>query len=214
MASMLYLLRHGQTDFNLKDWVQGSGHDTSLNATGQKQAALFYQAYANEGFDAFYCSLLQRSRQTLEPFVTDPRYQAAPLHAREGLNEFHWGDFEGRRFDEFDGVYKQLVLDWRNGRADAAPPGGESPNQVAIRMRPVVEEFHAAPYQKILACLHGRALRLLLCLLTGSPFSAMDDFDHANLCLYVLQKEGDVYRILQANRTDHLLGHQSGEARR
>jgi probable phosphoglycerate mutase len=214
MANLIYLLRHGQTDFNLHDLVQGSGHDTSLNETGRMQAGLFFEAYANEGFDTFYCSLLQRSRQTLTPFLEDPQYQEVPLLAREGLNEFHWGDFEGRRFDEFDGIYRQLVQDWRSGQVDAAPPGGESPNQVAGRMKPVVEEFHQSPHQKILVCLHGRALRLLLCMLTGQPYSAMDDFDHSNLCLYVLQKDGEHYRVIEANRTDHLLGNRTGEARR
>ena len=42
----------------------------------------------------------------------------------------------------------------------------------------------------------------------------MDDFDHSNLCLYVLQKDGEHYRVMEANRTDHLLGNRTGEARR
>jgi len=214
MSQLLYLLRHGQTDFNLQDKVQGSGHDTSLNETGKVQAQVFHRHYAGEPFDAFYCSLLQRSRQTLDPFLQDPFYQGIPLHARAGLNEFNWGIFEGHSFDAFNAVYRQLVVDWRAGKEDAAPPGGDSPATVAARMQPVVEELREGPYQRPLICLHGRALRLLLCLLTGKPSTSMDDFDHSNLCLYVLLRVGDLYEVIQANDTTHLEGLQSGHARR
>jgi len=214
MSQLLYLLRHGQTDFNLQDKVQGSGHDTSLNETGKAQALAFHRHYAGEPFDAFYCSMLQRSRQTLEPFLQDPSYQGIPLHERIGLNEFNWGIFEGNSFDAFDAVYRQLVLDWKAGNEHAAPPGGDSPAMVAARMQPVVDELRQGNYQRPLICLHGRALRLLLCLLTGKPSSSMDDFDHSNLCLYSMLKVGDFYEVVQANDTTHLEGLQSGHARR
>ncbi|MBU6192918.1 MAG: phosphoglycerate mutase family protein [Bacteroidetes bacterium] len=214
MSQLLYLLRHGQTDFNLQDKVQGSGHDTSLNDTGKAQALAFHRHYAGEPFDAFYCSALQRSRQTLEPFLQDPFYQGIKLHERSGLNEFNWGIFEGNSFDAFDEVYRQLVVDWKAGKEDAAPPGGDSPAMVAARMQPVVDELRQGSFQRPLICLHGRALRLLLCLLTGKPSSAMDDFDHSNLCLYVMLRVGDFYDVVQANDTTHLQGLQSGHARR
>jgi probable phosphoglycerate mutase len=214
MSQLLYLLRHGQTDFNLLDKVQGSGHDTPLNETGRSQALAFHRHYAGEPFDAFYCSMLQRSRQTLEPFVSDPFYKDIPLHARSGLNEFNWGVFEGHSFDEFDTVYRQLVEDWKEGKEDAAPPGGDSPAMVAARMQPVVDELRQSSCQRPLICLHGRALRLLLCLLTGKPSSSMEDFDHSNLCLYTMLQKGDFYDVVQANDTNHLEGLQSGHARR
>jgi probable phosphoglycerate mutase len=214
MSQMLYLLRHGQTDFNLQDKVQGSGHDTSLNETGKAQALAFHRHYEGEPFDAFYCSMLQRSRQTLDPFLQDSQYQGIPLHQRVGLNEFNWGIFEGNSFVAFDAVYRRLVGDWKAGKEDAAPPGGDSPAMVTARMQPVVDELKQGTYQRPLICLHGRALRLLLCLLTGKPSSAMDDFDHSNLCLYVMLRVGDFYEVVQANDTTHLEGLQSGHARR
>ena len=214
MSQLLYLLRHGQTDFNLQDKVQGSGHDTSLNDTGKAQALAFHRHYAGDPFDAFYCSALQRSRQTLEPFIQDPYYQGIKLHERSGLNEFNWGIFEGNSFDVFDAVYRQLVLDWKEGKEHAAPPGGDSPAMVAARMQPVVDELRQGSFQRPLICLHGRALRLLLCLLTGKPSSDMDDFDHSNLCLYVMLRVGDFFEVVQANDTTHLQGLQSGHARR
>ncbi len=214
MSQLLYLLRHGQTDFNLQDKVQGSGHDTSLNQIGMAQALAFHRHYAGEPFDAFYCSALQRSRQTLEPFLQDTFYQGITLNERVGINEFNWGIFEGKSFDTFDEVYRKLVEDWKAGNEHAAPPGGDSPAMVAARMQPVVDELRQGVYQRPLICLHGRALRLLLCLLTGKPSSSMDDFDHSNLCLYVMLRVGDFYKVVQANDTTHLEGMQSGHARR
>lgn len=210
----VYLIRHGQTDFNLQDKVQGSGHDTSLNQTGLAQAMAFHRHYAGTPFDAFYCSLLQRSRQTLVPFLEDANYQGVTLHQREGLNEFNWGIFEGGSFGDFDRVYRQLVLEWKSGNEAAAPPGGDSPASVRLRMQPVVDELVHGSSQMPLLCLHGRALRLLLCLMTGQPSSGMDEFDHSNLCLYVLEREPQGYRVVKANDTTHLQGLQSGHARR
>lgn len=51
MVKDIYIVRHGQTDYNLKGIVQGSGVDASLNDTGREQAAAFHKAYGNYPFD-------------------------------------------------------------------------------------------------------------------------------------------------------------------
>ena len=87
----IYLIRHGQTDYNLRGVVQGSGIDAPLNETGRKQAEAFYQTYKSVSFDKVYTSVLQRSQQSVKKFLAD----GIPHEAFEGLNEISWGNREG-----------------------------------------------------------------------------------------------------------------------
>ena len=66
MIKKIYLTRHGQTDYNLKGVVQGSGIDADLNATGRAQANAFYQAYKDHPFDKLYVSGLKRTFQSMD----------------------------------------------------------------------------------------------------------------------------------------------------
>ena len=65
----IYLIRHGQTDFNVQGIVQGSGVDSSLNAAGYEQASRFFAAYKHLPFDKVYTSTLQRTQQSVQGFL-------------------------------------------------------------------------------------------------------------------------------------------------
>jgi probable phosphoglycerate mutase len=55
----IYLIRHGETDFNRQGIVQGSGVDSDLNELGRAQAEAFFQSYQNVNFDKVYTSALK-----------------------------------------------------------------------------------------------------------------------------------------------------------
>ena len=54
----IYIIRHGETDYNKQGVIQGRGIDSSLNEMGQQQALQFYRAYHHIGFDIIYTSEL------------------------------------------------------------------------------------------------------------------------------------------------------------
>jgi probable phosphoglycerate mutase len=56
----------------------------------------------------------------------------------------------------------------------------------------------------VLICMHGRAIRILLCLLLNYPLKSMDMFEHQNLCLYKVSYTGSMYSVLNYNDVDHL----------
>jgi len=56
----------------------------------------------------------------------------------------------------------------------------------------------------VLICMHGRALRLLLCWLTGKPLTEMESFPHQNLVLYKLTYNGNKFEIVDFNNAQHL----------
>lgn len=202
ISKRIFLIRHGQTEYNHLGLVQGSGIDADLDDTGRLQAAAFFAHYAQESFDKIYTSRLRRTHQSVAPFVQ----QGLPWQQLEGLNEISWGDKEGRVLTEEDNIqYKKMLSAWRSGQWHIASPGGESPLDVLRRQQRAWKYIMSHDQEKqILVCMHGRAIRILLSHLTGTSLSRMDDFLHSNLCLYVLQYHRGHYHIERHNDTAHI----------
>jgi broad specificity phosphatase PhoE len=124
----VYVVRHGQTDWNLQGRIQG-GTDNPLNATGREQAAALARTLAAVRIDAVYTSSHQRARQTAEVFEG-----RAPIRPMDELRERFFGKFEGasdkdpatladwnkRRFTWDDAMEGGETLESQSRRADAA----------------------------------------------------------------------------------------------
>ncbi|OGX85118.1 histidine phosphatase family protein [Hymenobacter glacialis] len=198
----IFLLRHGQTDFNVQGIVQGSGVDSSLNDTGRRQAAQFFAAYGRVPFDKVYTSALRRTHESVQQFLD----LGLPHEAHAGLNEISWGEREGTRITmEEDAEYRGVLADWGAGRTTSRLTGGESPEEVAARQRPVIELLKARnDEQTVLVCMHGRAMRVMLCQLLNYPLSCMEGFEHSNLCLYKLEFTGTMFTVRNFLDVTHL----------
>ena len=97
------------------------------------------------------------------------------------------------------------MRDWTAGKLDAKFEGGESPNEVKTRQQEAMKVITSHPEEKtVLICMHGRALRLLLCWLTEKPLTQMDTFPHQNLVLYKVEYDGSKYKIIDFNNAEHL----------
>lgn len=195
-------MRHGQTDYNLKGIVQGSGIDASLNRTGREQANLFFEAYKHIPFDKLYTSALKRSVESMKQFID----LGIPNEALSGLNEINWGTREGMVITpEEDAYYHHVLAEWKAGKIDMPIEGGESPMDVQQRQKPALEQIlNQANDDIILICMHGRAMRVLLCLMLNYPLNLMDEFEHENLCCYQLTYTGNMFSVDSFNDTVHL----------
>lgn len=202
MSQKIYLIRHGQTDYNLRGIVQGSGVDAPLNARGQSQAEAFYERYQLVPFQRVYTSALIRSQQSVEQFIQ----QGIPHEALTALNEISWGSREGQQITpEEDAYYHWVLRQWQEGKTSMPIESGESPDQVAERQRSFIKLLESRSEDKtILVCMHGRAMRILLCQLLNYPLRSMDMFEHKNLGLYVLNRTEKQYSVALYNNTDHL----------
>jgi len=202
LIKKIYLIRHGQTDFNLKSIVQGSGVDSVLNAEGQRQADLFFEKYKNIPFDKIYTSTLQRSVQSVQKFID----LGIPHERHAGLNEINWGTREGTRITpEEDAYYHSILQTWCEGNTAVCIEGGESPELVYERQKPFVDLMLSRPEEEtILICMHGRAMRILLCQLLRYPLRCMDEFEHRNLCLYQLDFTGSMFSVRKYCDVAHL----------
>lgn len=190
----IYLIRHGETEYNRQGIIQGSGIDSDLNENGLQQARAFYEHYKNHFFDKIYISELKRTWQTVQLFAQE----GVPVEKHAGLNEISWGKYEGTQMTKVPQPhYLDLVQRWKKGETSLSIGGGESPEDVARRQQKVLDVIFSRPEEKrILICMHGRAMRVFLCLLFGKPISQMDEFHHSNTSLYHLvfnSDDGSIY---------------------
>ena len=199
----LYIIRHGETDLNKKGIVQGRGMDTDLNDHGREQSEAFYRAYKHIPFDKIYTSTLKRTHQTVSKFIES----GIPWVQYPGLDELAWGVYEGQETsEEMRRAFKQMMHYWLSGELHQKFERGESPLEVKERQLSVLEKLIELDNseQNILICMHGRAMRLFLCLLCNLPLTSMDKFPHLNTSLYKVEYNGQEFRIVQFNNTDHL----------
>ena len=132
----IYLIRHGETDYNRMGVVQGSGIDADLNELGNRQAQAFFEHYQDLALDKIYTSALRRTHQSVKGFID----KGLPWEQYEGLNEISWGIREGRTpSNEDDAYYRNLVRTWRTGDVHIPSEEGESPIDVLERQKPVIE---------------------------------------------------------------------------
>ena len=201
-SKKIYLIRHGQTDYNKNGLVQGSGIDAPLNEEGFAQARAFFEAYKHIKFDKVYTSTLQRSIQSVQGFLD----LGIPHERFSGLNEINWGNKEGVPITPNENEYYQKVLKmWLNGDTHVPVEGGECPLDVQNRQKPVLDYILSKEDEKtILICMHGRAMRILLCIVMEKELSNMDSFEHSNLGLYLLSYSNRKFTIERPNDVSHL----------
>ncbi len=204
MKKEIYIIRHGETDLNKNGIVQGRGMNASLNEKGRRQALAFFEHFGAEGFEIIYTSSLVRAQQTVQPFV-DAGHTFFP---HPDLDEISWGIYEGKLPDtatsqEYISIFKK----WRSGILDEKIPGGESPRELQQRQLRFIENIlKPSAENKILICIHGRAMRSLLCTMLGDDLSKMDDYPHQNLSLYKLFYNSKGFEMDWFNYTKHMDG--------
>lgn len=204
-SKTIFLIRHGETDYNRKGIVQGSGVDTQLNEWGKAQAEAFFDTYQHVPFDKVYTSNLQRTVQSVQGFLD----LGIPHEKHAGLNEISWGCREGSLPNTMDNeYYRNLVESWQRGMVELPCEDGESPTDVRARQKPVIDLILSRPHERnVLVAMHGRAIRILMTLLFNEELTQMDKYEHSNLCLYRLKYNynEETFTLETANDTTHLL---------
>jgi phosphoserine phosphatase len=199
----IYIVRHGQTDYNLKGIVQGSGIDAPINENGREQAKKFFEAHKQIKFDKVYYTGLQRTRQSIAGFLE----MGIPSLALPEMNEISWGKYEGVPMTHDENQYYLTMLShWASGDLDYAIAGGESPNMVKRRLKKGLKKILDEGHEQVLVCMHGRAMRMLLSVMLHYPLQYMDLFEHQNLCCYELTLMGNFqFRLDRYNDTSYLV---------
>lgn len=165
----LVLLRHGQTDWNLKHRYQGLT-DIPLNNTGEQQAREANKLLKQFRFDAVYCSDLERAKTTARLALKDI-YPYEKIRFDRRLRERSFGAYEGGPYDKvfLPAEYKAAMeKDPENFKF----PEGESLIDVEKRIHPFFDEIiKKHPDETVLLVAHGSLLSMLLFAAENKPVS-------------------------------------------
>jgi len=169
MSGTLVLVRHGQSDWNLKNLFTG-WKDPDLTPLGIQEAETGGKALAETGikFDIAFTSDLQRAQKTLKIVLDNVGQPNLETIKDQALNERDYGDLSGLNKDDARAKWgEEQVHIWRRSY-DVPPPGGESLRDTGARVWPYyLTEIlpRVLRGEKVLVAAHGNSLRSLVMVL-------------------------------------------------
>lgn len=166
---LLVLVRHGQSEWNLKNLFTG-WKDPGLTELGVKEAVAAGRKLKEQGlsFDVAFTSALTRAQTTLDLALKEMGQTGIPITRNLALNERDYGELSGLNKDDARAKWgEEQVLVWRRSY-DVPPPGGESLKDTLARTLPYyVQEILPCVLrgQRTLVAAHGNSLRALIMVL-------------------------------------------------
>jgi len=197
MTGTLILVRHGQSEWNLKNLFTG-WRNPNLTEKGEEEARVTGKALKKAGIvpDLYYTSGLRRAQHTLDLMLEEMGITNVTIVRNTALNERDYGDLSGLNKDDARAKWgEEQVHVWRRS-FDVPPPGGESLKDTAARTLPYFER-EILPQLKdgktVLIAAHGNSLRALVMSIEGlSP--------EAILAREIATGEPTLYKIGAAGR--------------
>jgi len=192
-TTRICFVRHGETDWNIEQRMQGH-RDLALNARGEAQAAATGRYFCGRQADALYCSDLLRARQTAQPIA---QALGLALILDPALRERHFGRCEGLTYDEVAARYADDARAIDNRDPDyCAPQGGESRRQHEARVLGCVARLlgeHGG--QTIVVVTHGGVLDVIYRRARGLPSQAPRDYPIPNAGINWVAIDGGEWAI-------------------
>lgn len=164
---MLYIMRHGKTDWNEQHKLQGRT-DVPLNADGRKMAENARELYKDINFDICYCSPLSRARETAEIFL---KGRNVPIIYDDRLKEMSFGVYEGME-DSTNIPGSPINTFFKNPSAYEAVEGGESFEELYARTGDFIENVVKADLsdgKDVLIVGHGAMNSSIVCQIKDVP---------------------------------------------
>lgn len=171
MGRTLVLVRHGQSDWNLKNLFTG-WENPGLTKKGVEEAHTAGRNLKAEGlkFDLAFTSDLSRAQKTLDIILEELGQTGLPITRDQALNERDYGDLTGLNKDDARAKWgEEQVHVWRRSY-DIAPPGGESLRDTLARSLPYYMKAiqpHVLDGKTVIVAAHGNSLRSLVMALEG-----------------------------------------------
>jgi len=205
----LLLLRHGETPLTVEKRFSGSGADPGLTEQGHRQAAAAAEAISARGdVDAVIASPLRRTTETADVVAGE---LGLPVAVDDGFREAEFGEWDGSTFAEVQERWPEELAAWL-GATSVAPPGGESFDAVARRVRQARDRVLAAhPGRTVLVVTHVTPVKTLVRLALAAPPESIYRMELAAASLTVVQWYPDGHPSLRTfNDTSYLAAVAAG----
>jgi broad specificity phosphatase PhoE len=204
VISIIYLIRHGETDWNQDKRIQGQ-RDIPLNARGRRQAEALAVRLSTVPLDLIYTSDLSRASETAKTIAAQQPQQVPVVEMAE-LRECDYGLWEGLTRPEVAARFAEDWKTWNKGGRTGSPTGGEDSLSMAGRGG---QAFDAAVREgkTVLISTHRVTLRVILCYALGLEQAFRDRFVVMNCSLSALECRPEYRpRLIFLNDTCHLDG--------
>ena len=207
----LYLVRHGETDWNVDDRIQGRT-DNPLNDVGRSQADALARYLASAPIELVASSTLMRAATTADAVAA--YHPSAPRVLDERFVEMGFGELEGQKLSDIQPRYKATTAAWAAGATGTAWPKGESCDDVGERGLAGLRDLGllgngpaaATCPRHVLIAAHGRFNKILIASLQGER-SKCSEIAQGNTCINVIDLAPDGACTVQVlNLRDHLTG--------
>ncbi|WMT43012.1 histidine phosphatase family protein [Paenibacillus sp. D2_2] len=193
MKTHIYIVRHGQTEWNVKHRMQGH-QDSPLTDLGVEQAKWLGEALQNEPIDVIYASSSPRASRTAELIRAD---REIDIFETDDFKEINLGAWEGMTQDEIEVVYPdQMEYFWKDpGRFGVS--GSETYQEVFNRAHKKLTEIVREHEGKtILIATHTVVVKLLMGYFEGRTLQKLWDLPYIHpACLCKVSYEGDSWEI-------------------
>ena len=198
---IVYLLRHGETDWNSEQRIQGNT-DISLNVNGLNQARQAADYLSKFDIEAIYSSHLSRAYETASIIATKLQ---KPHFIDKELTEVNMGRWEGSRWDDIKIEYIDYLPKWLNNLENIPAPGGESYGQVQVRVVRAYKRIISKHREdsNILIVSHGVALKTLIAYVLGLSLNNLGNFELFNASVNTIEVK-EKTRLISLNNICHL----------
>lgn len=167
----LYLVRHGETDWNIESKIQGQT-DIELNERGRQQAEEFASRISGGDYqvDSIYTSSKRRALETAR--IIGAALKIEPK-VQPGLEEICLGKWEGYTWKQVKELFWDEYQLWHDNRRYQEPPLGESYQQLLDRLLPAIREITQKEKGNVLVVTHSAVIMTLMSYLYDTPFEDM-----------------------------------------
>ena len=190
----LYIIRHGETDWNKEKRLQGRS-DTELNAYGIELAQITAEALKDINFDCIYSSPLKRAYKTAEIIR---RHREIEIKTDERLKEISFGVMEGVPMKERPESFQKFFTDPANY---VAPNGGESYEELVARTKDFIEDVvvtNSKTMERMLIVAHGALNKALMLNLNHDEIKNFwEGIFQRNCCVNIFSVNGNDYKMLE-----------------
>ena len=198
----LYIIRHGQTDWNIAKKIQGR-QDIPLNERGRYQAGCLKKAMEDRPVTAVFTSPQIRAMETAKAVALSSGSAVIPV---KDLMEINYGSWEGKTEEELLQEDRALYEAWWSHPAETAPPGGESISQVNERCQKAWKEIKPQLTGDAAIVAHGGLLAHFMEQLLGSESVAASTVAHnASITTIEYEPETESFTLVEFDDYRHLL---------
>ena len=201
MSNTFYIVRHGQTNWNILGKTQGHGN-SDLTPKGEEQAKELAEAMGNYPIDLIYSSDLGRAVQTAQ-IIGDKI--GVEVKETPALREMGFGAWEGLLIEEIKKEHSKTYDTWRNEPHLAKIPGGETLHIIKDRVDKFIEEINKKYDNKhILLVSHSVTVRVMLLSFLNSGVENIYRIKQDNTDLNVVEFRNYGPVVQKMNDTSHI----------